>query len=127
MNNINEEYCILYLTFAGFNYKLSNVKNYVKLNILSKGLNLIASKKELISYGNIIYWSIVVNLNDNIQNYEKLESIYDTLIEDGLKNNYVPIIRIVTEDYSSNLENIQKDDYKTEDTKKLFLRKFNSH
>lgn len=74
-----------------------------------------------------MYWSIEVNLNDNVDNYEKLESIYDVLIEDGLKNNYIPRINIVTEDYSFNLESVQKDDYKKDDTKKLFLRKSNSH
>ena len=128
MNNITEEYCVLYLTFVGFNYKLSNINNYIKLNNLSKGLNLIASKKT-ISCGNsnVMYWSIEVNLNDNVDNYEKLESIYDVLIEDGLKNNYIPRIHIVTEDYSFNLESIPKDDYKKEDTKNLFLRKSNSH
>lgn len=128
MNNINEEYCILYLTFVGFNYKLSNVKNYIKLNNLSKGLSLISSKKT-ISYGNsnIMYWSIKVNLNDNVDNYEKLKFIYDVLIEDELKNNNVPRIHIVTEDYSSNLESIPKDDYKKGDTKNLFLIKSNSH
>lgn len=127
MNNINEEYCILYLTFVGFNYKLSNVKNYIKLNNLSKGLSLISSKKT-ISYGNsnIMYWSIKVNLNDNVDNYEKLKFIYDVLIEDELKNNNVPRIHIVTEDYSFNLESIPKDDYKKGDTKNLFLIKSNS-
>ena len=127
MNNTNQEYCVLYLTFIGFNYKLSNIKTYILLNSLSKKLKLFLSKKT-ISYGksNIMYWQIGVDLNDNIDNYGKLETVYNILVEDCLKNNYSPKIYIVTEDYSLNLEDIPKEDYNKESTKKLFLRKPNN-
>lgn len=128
MNNINEEHYVLYLSFVGFNDKLSNIKTYIKLNYLSKGLNLISLEKTIkFRNSNILEWHAVVNLNDNVNNYEKLESIYDILIEDGLKNNYVPIIRLITKNHIFYLEKFPKELYKEENTKKIFLKKSSSN
>lgn len=125
--NKNEEYFILHLSFTGYNYKISDIINYIKLNKLSKKIKLIELMKTM-HYGqsNIISWYIDVDLNDNIDNYEELESIYEILIEDGLKYDYIPSIRMITKEGTLDIKDFSKEEYKNQDVKDLFLKKQNT-
>lgn len=127
MENNNKEYCILRLSYVGYNYIPSNILTYIKLNILSSRLNKISLKSEFNqTSAYMLYWSVRLDLIDNANNYKTLEAIYDILVKEGLKNNYSPNIYIDFEDYSLDLKDISKEDYAKESTKKMFLCKLNN-